>query len=277
MNYQLTHEIIGAAIEVHRELGAGKTELQYELALAHELSLRGFACQRQKPVPVIYKGMKLECGYRLDILANEAVVIEVKSVEAVIPIHRAQTLTYIKLGGWAVALMLNFNVAALKDGIERFVTGPSKNITTNNSPAPAGAICSENPADCSWDEGCETLANETINAAMEVHRELGPGLLPSTYEECLCYELSLRGIPFERRYPLALQYKGAPLAEPHEVQLVVGGKVVVSALALAEVRDVHPAQLLSQLRLGNWPLGLLFNFNALTLKQDLRRLTHRTH
>src|SRR5438046_8769703 len=120
---ELTHAIIGAAIEVHRELGPGKPEIAYEGALAQELTLRGIAHQAQKPVPVIYKGIKLECGYRLDVLVANSVVVEAKSVEVVIPVHTAQVLTYMNIGGWKVALLLNFNVATLKEGIERFVLG----------------------------------------------------------------------------------------------------------------------------------------------------------
>jgi GxxExxY protein len=89
----LTHEIIGGAIEVHRELGPGKPEAAYVAALAHELRLRGLPHQVQKPVPLVYKGVKLECGYRLDLLVSDTVVLEVKSVECVIPVHRAQTIT----------------------------------------------------------------------------------------------------------------------------------------------------------------------------------------
>src|SRR5437870_136426 len=99
---ELTREIIGAAIEVHRELGPGKPEAAYEAALARELGLRGLAHRVQKPVPMVYKGVKLECGYRVDVLVGETVV-EVKAVEVVIPVHRAQVLTYLKVGGWKVA------------------------------------------------------------------------------------------------------------------------------------------------------------------------------
>src|SRR5438128_11048274 len=112
---ELTREIIGAAIEVHRELGPGKPETAYETALTHELTLRRIPHQTQKPVPVVYKGVKLDCGYRLDALVAETVVVEAKAVELVHPVHRAQTLTYLRLGGWKLALLLNFHVAVLKD------------------------------------------------------------------------------------------------------------------------------------------------------------------
>jgi GxxExxY protein len=277
---ELTHEIIGAAIEVHRELGPGKPEAAYERALAHELTLRGLATRVQKPVPVVYKDVKLECGFRLDVLVCNTVVVEVKSVEGVLPVHRAQTLTYLKLGEWKLALLLNFNVAILKEGIERLVLGfredgesvavthsPSGTVARSKSPTPSLYSASD-----SGDREAETLACEIIASAIEVHRELGPGLLPSAYEACLCHELHLRSMTFERKRPLALSYKGAELAELDEVELLVGGRVVVSPCALTEVQPVHEARLLSQLRLGGWKLGLLLNFNTVALREGLRRV-----
>jgi len=277
---ELTHAIIGAAIEVHRELGPGKPEAAYERALARELTLRGLAIRVQKPVPVVYKGVKLECGFRLDVLVCNTVVVEVKSAEGVLPVHRAQTLTYLKLGGWRLALLLNFNVAILKEGIERLVLGleeegesgagahnPSRITARNANPAPSLYSASD-----SGDREAETLACEIISSAIDVHRELGPGLLPSAYEVCLCHELHLRGITFERKRPLPLSYKGAPLAEPDEVDLLVGGRVVVNPYALTEVQPVREARLLSQLRLGGWRLGLLINFNTIALRDGLRRI-----
>jgi GxxExxY protein len=277
---ELTHAIIGAAIEVHRALGPGKPEAAYEQALARELTLRGLAIRVQKPVPVVYKGVKLECGFRLDVLVFNTVVVEVKSVAGVLPVHRAQTLTYLKLGGRKLALLLNFNVAVLKDGIERLVlrleeegenaavTHSSSSIMGRNKSA---APSLGSPAD-SGDREAERLSFEIIAGAIEVHRELGPGLLPSAYEVCLCHELRLRNVTFERKRPLALSYKGAPLAESDEVELLVGGRVVVNPHALTEVQPVHEARLLSQLRLGRWKLGLLINFNTTALREGLRRV-----
>jgi GxxExxY protein len=118
---KLTEEIIGAAIEVHRVLGPGLLESAYLQCLCRELSLRGIAFTIQETLPVNYKGMKLDCGYRLDLVVEKAVVVELKSVQALEPIHEAQLLTYLKLGGWHVGLLLNFNVALLKDGIKRRV------------------------------------------------------------------------------------------------------------------------------------------------------------
>lgn len=117
----LTDSILGAAIEVHRELGPGLLESAYEECLAWELAERRLKFERQRPLPVRYKKVALDCGYRLDLLVAETVVVEIKSIEQIEPIHEAQLLTYLKLGGWKVGLLLNFNVELLKDGIRRRV------------------------------------------------------------------------------------------------------------------------------------------------------------
>lgn len=116
---KITETIIGAAIEVHKALGPGLLESAYEECLCRELSLREISFDRQKPLPIEYKGTKLDCGYRLDLLVAGAVVVEIKSVSAIEPIHEAQLLTYLKLGGWKLGLLINFNVPVPKDGIRR--------------------------------------------------------------------------------------------------------------------------------------------------------------
>lgn len=118
---ELTYEIIGAAIEVHRVLGPGLLESAYQACLCRELSLRGINFQKELPLHVQYKGVRLDCGYRIDVLVAELVVIEIKTVEAIAPVHDAQLLTYLRLGGWKVGLLINFNVAVLKHGIHRRV------------------------------------------------------------------------------------------------------------------------------------------------------------
>jgi GxxExxY protein len=119
----LTKTVIGAAIEVHRALGPGLLESAYEECLCEELRLRGIPFERQKPLPVTYKGKQLDCGYRLDLVVANAVVLELKAIEAFAPIHDAQLLTYLRLGGWQVGLLINFNVPVLRDGIRRKVLG----------------------------------------------------------------------------------------------------------------------------------------------------------
>ncbi len=108
-----TSPIIGAAIEVHRNLGPGLLESAYEECLCHELHLRGIDCKRQVPLPVLYKGLKLDCGYKIDLIVQDEVVVELKAVERVLPIHEAQLLTYLKLTGKRVGLLINFNVPLL--------------------------------------------------------------------------------------------------------------------------------------------------------------------
>lgn len=109
----LTGEIIGAAMEVHRALGPGLLESAYEECLCEELRLRGIPFERQKPLPVQYKGRQLDCGYRLDLLVAHAVVLELKAIEAFAPIHEAQLLTYLRLGGWQVGLLINYNLLSM--------------------------------------------------------------------------------------------------------------------------------------------------------------------
>jgi GxxExxY protein len=117
----LTHEIIGAAIDVHRHLGPGLLESSYRECLCQELKLREIDFRRECNLPLQYKGIKLACGYRIDILVSEPVVVELKAIENIMPIHEAQLLTYLRLGGWKVGLSINFNVCVLKDGIRRRV------------------------------------------------------------------------------------------------------------------------------------------------------------
>lgn len=118
---QLSERIIGAAIEVHRALGPGLLESSYEECLSWELTLQCVSFARQVSLPLHYKGVKLDCGYRLDLVVAGKIVVEVKAVSNMMPIHDAQLLTYMKLGGWRVGLLLNFNVAVLKNGIRRLV------------------------------------------------------------------------------------------------------------------------------------------------------------
>jgi GxxExxY protein len=118
----LTEQVIGAAIEVHRALGPGLLESAYEECLCHEVHLRGISFERQKPLPVEYKGVKLDCGYRLDLIVESRVILEIKCVEHILPVHEAQLLTYLKMTGTRVGLILNFNVSTLiRGGIVRKV------------------------------------------------------------------------------------------------------------------------------------------------------------
>jgi len=116
---KLTGEAIGAAIEVHKTLGPGLLESAYEECLSRELDLRNISYERQKALPVDYKGVRLDCGYRLDLVVDARLILELKACDSLLPIHEAQLLTYLKLTGIKVGLIINFNVGVLKEGIKR--------------------------------------------------------------------------------------------------------------------------------------------------------------
>ena len=120
---EITEAVIGAAIEVHRAIGPGLLESGYVQCLCYELTLRKLPFAREVPIPVHYKGLKLDCGYRVDLVVVDQVVVEVKAVERITTLHEAQFLTYLKMGGWKAGLMINFNVPLLRDGIVRRVLG----------------------------------------------------------------------------------------------------------------------------------------------------------
>ncbi len=117
----LTYAVIGAAVEVHKHLGPGLLESAYEECLCHELTLRGLRFQRQVQLPVLYKGIRIQPGYRMDLVVEEKLIVEIKAVERLEPVHEAQLLTYLRLSGLNVGLLINFHVPVLKDGIKRFV------------------------------------------------------------------------------------------------------------------------------------------------------------
>ena len=121
--HEITEAIIGAAIEVHRALGPGLLESAYLQCLCRELQLRGLPFLCEQPLPLVYKGLRLDCGYRVDLIVADTVVVEFKTVDHLARVHDAQLLTYLRLGGWKVGLLINFNVALLRDGIHRRVLG----------------------------------------------------------------------------------------------------------------------------------------------------------
>ena len=126
---QLTEIVIGCAIDVHRSLGPGLLESAYEICLCRELSLQDLLFECQKPLPLSYKGVNLDCGYRADLIVDGRVLVEVKSVDDLAPIHDAQLLSYLKLSGLKVGLLINFNVRVLTHGIRRKVIGPPEQVS----------------------------------------------------------------------------------------------------------------------------------------------------
>ena len=118
---EITEKIIGAAIAVHKELGPGLLESAYEACLVYELAQNGLKVESQKSLPVSYRGVQVDCGYRIDLLVEDQIILELKSIEKLEPIHEAQLLSYLKLSGYKIGLLINFNVSLLKNGIRRFV------------------------------------------------------------------------------------------------------------------------------------------------------------
>ena len=118
---ELSEQIIGAAIEVHRATGPGLLESAYQAFLAHEFTLRGIRFAKEVPLPVVYKGVRLDCGYRMDFVIEDRIILEVKAVEKLIAVHEAQLLTYLKITGMRVGLMINFNSAAIRNSLIRRV------------------------------------------------------------------------------------------------------------------------------------------------------------
>ena len=118
---RITTIVLGAALQVHKALGPGLLESAYEECLTRELEIRELSVKRQVPIPVVYKDIRLECGYRLDLLVEDQIIVEVKSVEALAPVHEAQKLTYLRFGRKHLGLLINFNVKLLKDGMRRFI------------------------------------------------------------------------------------------------------------------------------------------------------------
>lgn len=121
LHKELTGKIVESAITVHKSLGPGLLESAYEECLHYELITNGLSLLKQVPMPLVYKEKKLDIGYRIDLLVEEKVIIEVKSVDALIPVHMAQLMTYLKLSGCRIGLLINFNVTFLKDGIKRVI------------------------------------------------------------------------------------------------------------------------------------------------------------
>jgi GxxExxY protein len=258
---ELTGLVIGAAIDVHRELGPANDEAAYEEALSLQLSRKGIAHECQKRMPVRYRGRLLDCGLRLDILVEERLPLELKSLEYTLRVHEAQLLTHIKMGAFPLGLLINFDVALLKEGIHR------RALTL--SPSTAGEPVHAEAKDGDYD----ALSIAILDAALAVHRAIGSGLLQSIYEECLCQELRLCGLSFARKQQVPLTFGGKTLRRQAEIPLLVEGKAPVFCLTVTEVTARHEATLRHRLRQGGFPFGYLLNFNAPTLKQGVRRMT----
>ena len=256
---ELTGRVIGAAISVHSELGPGVEETACEEALCVKLTAIGIEHERQKPLPLEYKKVVLDCGFRLDILVEDRLPLELKAVEKIHPIHEAQLLTYMRLGKHSLGLLVNFDVPLLKDGVRR------KALTKHSHLMPYEEPKLEN--------GFDRISAEIVRAVLEVHRILGPGLIRSAYEECLCYELGVRNVEFTRNCEVPLFFEGHDLAYSTEIPLVVAGRIPVYCLSNSRSTELHNSRLLARLRMTDWPYGFLINFNSPAIRNGIRRIT----
>jgi GxxExxY protein len=259
----LTGQVIGATIAVHRALGPGLDEIIYEKMLSAQLLAQGIHYQCQAPLPLRYKGVKLDCGYRMDFWVERRLVVELKSLETLLPIHEAQLLTYLRLSECELGLIINFDVPVLKQGVRRRVWTVERSRPLSRSPNQDARIDQFDP-----------LSGEVLAAAVEVHATLGPGLLRSAYEECLCYELEVRGTRFERLKKLPARFREIEIPEAVEIPLLVAGELPVVCLSVAKLTPLHQARLLGRLRQGGWPSSLLLNFNVPALPQGIQRVVN---
>lgn len=263
MKIQNDHEItglsIGAAIAVHRELGPGVDESAYEQALSFKLRSLGIAHECQVVLPIRYRNACLSCGYRIDVLVENRIPLELKAVERILPIHSAQLLTYMRLGGFSLGLLLNFEVAVLKQGLKRFALTQLRPPSVSPSAVPK--------------TGFDPLSAEVLSAAVYVHRVLGPGLLRSAYEECLCHELRLRKIDLTRTANIPLHFEGRELTRTAEIPLLIAGRVPVYCLSVASVSQLHTSRLMARLRQAGARYRFVLNFNASTMADGIHMVS----
>jgi GxxExxY protein len=265
---ELSYRVIGAAMAVHRELGPGLDEPDYEPALSAELAAAAIRHVCQQPVPVVYKNVRLEAGYRIDVLVEGSLVIELKSVETLHPVQEAQLLTYLRLSQRQLGLLINFDVPVLKEGIRRRVMG----LEEAGAEFEARGDAELNPFNPK--HALDDVSHQVLGAAIEVHRHLGPGLLKSAYEACLCYELSIRGLPFERSKALAIRFRDIELPKPAEIEVVVAGELPLMIVSVAEITPLLEARLIGRLRNAGWKHGLLLNFSDKKMGNGVRRLVN---
>lgn len=269
----LSERVIGCAIAIHRRLGPGKKEALYEEALQKSLRKQGVACERQVPLPVEYGGTILDCGYRMGLVVEGVIVIELKTVAVLLPIHDAQLLTYLKLSEHKVGLLINFHSLMLKDGIRRRVHGLGMELV----PAPPWTSRSSVSG---------PLAG-VISAAMMVHSALGPGLLRSTYMVCMIHELEGRlevkaskVVRVHQNLQRPVEVDGMQLDQPLEVELALELEseqfVPLLILSVDSITPLHEARLRSEIRLAGWQEGVILNFNADSMRDGIRHisLTH---
>jgi GxxExxY protein len=255
--------VIAAAIAVHREIGPGLDETVYSQALSMELAAMNIEHECQVALPLIYKETRLDCGYRIDVLVKRQLLIELKAVEKLHPIHEAQLITYLRLSKIRLGLLLNFGQLVLRDGIRRRANSQTR-VPPQPIPKTPGA------------DKFDSLAAEVIAAGLEVSRVLGSGLLRSAYEAALAHELSLRGIKCERKQPINLVYRNQRILSLKELPLVAEGHLMVSCVSSKSIELVTLACQRSLLKASGIEHGLCFNFHSESLETEIRRISRST-
>lgn len=254
----LTQRVIGAAITVHRHLGPGLEEADYERALQLELQELGIEHACQVPLPVVYKGLRLDCGYRMDLLVAGRLLLELKAVEKLHPIHEAQLLTYLQLAGASLGLLINFQVLMLRDGVVRRAQTLRRTAWPDLEDPFAGA---------------DELSGRVLAAAQEVRRVLGPGLLRSAYESCLAHELRLRGLQVELSMPGRVLYRGHLISSHKPIPMVINGELLIGCHCANDIDSLTLARDQSLLKASGIPAGWSINFHAANLASGVRRLS----
>lgn len=254
----LTKSAIGAAISIHRFLGPGLDEADYERALHLELMALGVEHECQVPLPISYKGEALDCGYRMDLVISKKLLLELKVVEKIHPLHEAQLLTYLRLSSLPLGLLINFNTLIMRNGIVRRA----------HSVQPVSRHYIETPPSLAFDE----LSREVLAAALEVQHELGQGLLRSAYEACLVRELSLRGIQTQVKLPANLIYRDQLIPSRKEIPMVVENRLMVACHCVKELNPLQLARDRSLLKAAGVETGLCLNFHSESLGTETRRI-----
>lgn len=254
----LTKIVIGAAIAVHKVIGPGLDEADYERALHLELLKLGVEHECQVPLPLIYKSVHLDCGYRMDLVVAGRLLLELKVVDKLHPLHEAQLLTYLRLSKMALGLLMNFNVLMLRDGIVR---------RANTIHSSSGPLTSMPPP-----HKFDALSEEVLAAAREVQHILGTGLLRSAYEACLAHELTLRGIKVERGLPANLLYREQIIPSKKQIPLLVDDRLMIACHCVNELNQLQLARDRSLVKAAGAEVGLSINFHSESLTTEIRRI-----
>lgn len=253
---ELTKQVIGAAIAVHREFGPGLDEADYERALHLELVAMGIEHECQVPLPLIYKDTRLDCGYRMDLVVAGWLLLELKAVEKLHPLHEAQLITYLRLSGFKLGLLMNFGSLILTEGIKRLANSAPK-APKPYEPHSKGPVLDD-------------LSHEVIAAAIEVQHVLGTGLLRSAYETGLAHELKLRGLKVEQKRPANLLYRQQLIPSSKEIPLVVEEKLMLAPLCVSQISPIHLARQRSLLKASQVENGLCINFHATSMSTEVK-------